>query len=229
MANKEYANWEAAYMRKNPKATNEQRRNAYWTWRGAQGRPVPGSPQASASAATTEQAAAPAPPPEYDPNYRDAIAEQDIANIQQKYDTQRVNAANEYSNYLNRTFGAGSVESYDDGGVKRYRLKQGADPEQYGGVFAQMRRDREQGLANRRNAAASSGMLRSGNRIVQEGQVKQDYANRATDIEGARRDAATGEQAAFSNAAIGQQTERYGALREAGQRRMNTYRQNWGV
>jgi len=223
MARSEYSNWAAAYMRKNPQATNEQRRQAFRDWRAAR------SGTAAAAPASEPAVAAPAPPPEYDPNYRDAVAEQDIANIQQKYDTQRVNAANEYSNYLNKTFGAGSVESYDEGGVKRYRLKQGADPEQYGGVFAQMRRDRERGITNRRNAAASSGMLRSGNRIVQEGQVKQDYANRATDIEGARRDAAMGEQTAFSSAATGQQTERYNALREAGQRRMNTYRQNWGV
>jgi hypothetical protein len=225
----EYTNWAAAYGRKNPNATNEDRRDAYWGWRAKKGRPVPGSPQAAQQAPEQSAAAAPAPPPEYDPNYRDAAAEQDLANVQQKYDTQRVNASTEYSNYLNKTFGAGSVESYDEGGVKRYRLKQGADPEQYGGVFAQMRQDRERGITNRQNSAASSGMLRSGNRIVQEGQVKQDYANRATDIEGGRRDAATGEQTAFSNAATGQQTERYNALRDAGQRRMNTYRQNWGV
>ena len=225
----EYANWAAAYGRNNPNATNEDRRDAYWDWRAKKGRPVAGSPQ-SAPQAPEESAATPPPaPPEYDPNYRDAAAEAELANIEQKYGTQRVNASTEYNNWLNRTYGAGAVEGYEEGGVKRYRLKQGTDPEQYGGVFAQMRRDREQGLTNRRNTAASTGMLRSGNRIVQEGRVKQGYADRATGIEGDRRDARQAEQTAFSNASVGQQTDRYNALRDAGQRRMNTYRQNWGV
>lgn len=225
----EYANWAAAYGRKNPKATNEDRRDAYWAWRAKKGRPVPGSPQSAPQAPEQSAATPPPAPPEYDPNYRDATAEAELANIQQRYDTQRVNASNEYNNWLTKTFGAGAVETYDDGGVKRYRLRKGGDPEQYGGVFAQMRRDRERGLTNRRNTAASTGMLRSGNRIVQEGRVKQDYANRATDIEGSRRDARQAEQTAFTNAATGQSTERFNALRDAGQRRMNTYRQNWGV
>lgn len=130
------------------------------------------------------QPAAPAPapapvftPPPPAPNWADLLKDTDalgqagIADNKLKYGGIRDNATASYKQWALQNYGSDAIGA--DGKF---------NPNAQGGQVARINRNTTLGVQQRQNNAAARGMMRSGNRVVQEGRVRTEGADQLTDL-----------------------------------------------
>lgn len=159
------------------------------------------APAAPAAPEPVAMPAAPPPPPAFDPNYIDAQGQGDLSNLNATDATTRANAARSYSLATANT-------AAQRPGIERNRVL---------------------GRDNVQSNAAARGMFRSGNRLVGEGRVDTDAAEQNAALQRQDDQSAFERDAAYSGANNALALGRSGVYAQAGQRRLDQYRTQWGV
>jgi len=154
--------------------------------------PAPGpGPEAAAPA---QPAPRPYTPPAFDPNYRDPQGQKLQSLADAKYDTTRANARLAYGTWLNQNFGEGAATF--DPNTKQWTY----DTSKRGGMFNRIADDERENMRTTLNAAAARGMVRSGNRIENEGKVAAAATNARTDLTNQQQNAFNAMNTAVSDA-----------------------------
>ena len=144
---------------------------------------------------------APPPPPAFDPNYIDAQGQSDLSGLTTSTERRKADASRAYARSLAAT-------AAQRPGIERNRVM---------------------GIDHTQSNAAARGMFRSGNRIVGEGRVNTDANEQNAALTRQDTQAFEDSDTETSRANEDYTLGRQGIYSQAGQRRLDQYRQQWGV